>query len=213
MPFSGLGGIFGSKTFEQKRSAAGRWRDRIDSVGVGLVTNGNMKGNRVRKRFSGGGRKFGWRIRLIAHLWLLAVVHHWSSSFLLSFAVSDNVDQASQTEAKLHDTELEDNCRISPTIERIRSGIWRSSRPGKSSRIIQHFVLSYAFETGPSPATPWTLVVQAEGSLIVYNDTATPQDPQLPSETSTKEQEAKYPDEHEQCPSQPCHGFGSPEQY
>ena len=38
-------------------------------------------------RFSGGGRKFGWRIRLIAHLWLLAVAHHRhpSSSLPSSF--------------------------------------------------------------------------------------------------------------------------------
>ena len=39
--------------------------------------------------FSEAGRKFGWRIRLITHLWLLAVAHHRPSSFSLPFVISD----------------------------------------------------------------------------------------------------------------------------
>ena len=99
-------------------------------MGVGLETDGNSRVNGVQKKFSGGRIKFRWRIRVIAHLWSLAVVHHRLSLFFLCYVASDDVDLQYDQATAILDPSLENNRRVPPTIEGIHPGIWRPPRPG-----------------------------------------------------------------------------------
>lgn len=168
-----------------------------------MATNRNAR-VRVHNTFSGGGLKFGQRIRLIAQLRLLAVVHHRPSLLFPCHAALDDVDPKRNQAAAVLDPTLENHRRVSPAIERVHPGIWRSPRPGPSPRSIQQFILFYPFQACPTTAAAWAVVVQAKGSFIIHHDPAGPQSAQFASETPTKEQETKRSDEH--YPSQPQHG-------
>lgn len=188
--------------------------DRIQSeTGVLLRVGGcerrpgndrNFGAVKAQKNFDGEGTKFGWKIKLIAQLRLLAVVHHRPSLFFPCHDTLDDVDPQRSQAAAIFDPPLENNRRVSSTIERIHPGIWRSSRPGKSPCNIQQFIVFYPLQARPTPTAVWAFAGEAKGPFITNHDDPNSQSAQFASETTTKEQEADNSDEHHQ--SQPHHG-------
>lgn len=59
----------------------------------------------------------------ITQLWLLAVTHHRPSLVPPCYAALGDVDPRSIQGTAAFDPSPEDNCRISPAIERIHPGI------------------------------------------------------------------------------------------
>lgn len=159
-----------------------------------LATNRNLR-EQSAKCIIRGTVKVRWRIRLIAQLRLPAAAYHRPSLLFLCYVAPDNVDPQRSQAAAVFDPSLEDNRRVSPAIERIHPGIRCSPRPGSSPRSIQQYLVFCPLQACPTPTAVWALVVQAEGSFIVHHDAAG-QSAQCTSETTAKEQEAKYSDEH-----------------